>query len=103
MQTSREKAIEFAKSIPKPKVKGPQNNLDQQSSSSNQWGGNDTPGDLNGVIEEEAFDEYGNTLKGSEFNDLNYRHDHLQGEVDKIKKLFNWCNLCAKRLYISFV
>jgi len=45
---------------------------------------------MNGVIEEEAFDEYGNTLKGSEFNDLNYRHDHLQGEVDKIKRMFNW-------------
>jgi hypothetical protein len=40
----------------------------------NDGGGN---GDLNGVIEEEAFDEYGNTLKGSEFNDLNDRHENL--------------------------
>ena len=32
---------------------------------------------MNGIIEEEAFDEYGNTLKGSEFNDLNSRHDNL--------------------------
>jgi hypothetical protein len=42
----------------------------------------------NGVIEEEPFDEYGNTLKGSEMNDLNTRHDHLANEVDKIKRMF---------------
>jgi hypothetical protein len=39
------------------------------------------------VIEEEPFDEYGNTLKGSEMNDLNARHENLAGEVDKIKRM----------------
>jgi hypothetical protein len=40
------------------------------------------------VIEEEPFDEYGNTLKGSEMNDLNHRHDYLANEVDNIKRMF---------------
>ena len=44
---------------------------------------------MNGIIEEEPFDEYGNTLKGSEMNDLNGRHEYLANEVDKIKRLFN--------------
>ena len=43
---------------------------------------------MNGVIEEEPFDEYGNTLKGSEMNDLNNRHDYLANEVDSIKRMF---------------
>jgi len=60
-----------------------------QMDSQSQHAASENPGELHEVIEEEAFDEYGNTLKGSEFNDLNYRHDHLQSEVDKIKRLFN--------------
>ena len=45
---------------------------------------------MNGVIEEEPFDEYGNTLKGGEdLNDLNQRHENLANEVDKIKRMFN--------------
>ena len=81
-KTARDRALEFAKSIPKPKVKGAGGSLN---------GGNSENGgeDENGVIEEEAFDEYGNTLKGSDFNDLNVRHDLLQNEVDKIKRMIN--------------
>lgn len=45
--------------------------------------------DTNNVIEEEPFDEYGNTIKGSEMNDLNTRHEQLANEVDKIKMMFN--------------
>jgi hypothetical protein len=81
---ARERALEFAKSIPKPKIRPNESKA----------GGDLT--DINrsllmenGVIEEEPFDEYGNTLKGSELNDLNYRHDMLASEVDKMKKLFN--------------
>lgn len=41
------------------------------------------------MIEEEPFDEYGNTLKGDDLNDINNRHESLAYEVDKIKRLFN--------------
>jgi hypothetical protein len=43
---------------------------------------------INGVIEEEPYDEYGNTLKYSEMNDLNTRHDQLASEVDSIKRMY---------------
>ena len=45
-KTAREKALEFAKNVPKPRIK------------------NDVAGDLVN-IEEEPFDEYGNTIKGA--------------------------------------
>jgi hypothetical protein len=82
-KTARDRALEFAKSIPKPRVKGSGGSINGGNSSEN--GGEEE----NGVIEEEAFDEYGNTLKGSDFNDLNVRHDLLQNEVDKIKRMIN--------------
>ena len=45
---------------------------------------------MNGVIEEEPFDEYGNTIKfGADMNDLNQRHEQLASDVDHIKRLFN--------------
>jgi len=32
---------------------------------------------MNEVIEEEHYDEYGNTLKGSDIHEFNYRHDNM--------------------------
>ena len=86
-KTARDRALEFAKNIPKPKTKdrvGPGSLNGGQSEHTF-----DDYQDENGVIEEEAFDEYGNTIKGSDFNDLNVRHDMLQNEVDKIKRMIN--------------
>ena len=78
--------MEFAKSIPKPKAA----KVDGQNYRLSESGATDDHSMLmNGVIEEEPFDEYGNTLKGSEMNDLNGRHEYLANEVDKIKRLFN--------------
>ena len=87
-KTARDRALEFAKSIPKPKVKerGAAGGSLNGGQSENNF---DDYQDENGVIEEEAFDEYGNTIKGSDFNDLNVRHDMLQNEVDKIKRMIN--------------
>lgn len=55
-KTSRDRALEFAKSIPKPKVKGV-DNMQMQSSET------DLSMSMNEVIEEDHYDEYGNTLK----------------------------------------
>lgn len=68
--TAREKALEFAKNLPKPKPKTSKTDIISSSQSDNPYSNpqqfsqnsqylND---DLNG-IEEEPYDEYGNTLK----------------------------------------
>lgn len=83
-KTARDKALEFARNIPKPKAGA-------RMADGRHTGGDDISSimnDHNGVIEEEPFDEYGNTLKGSEMNDLNTRHEHLANEVDKLKRMF---------------
>lgn len=87
-KTARERALEFAKSIPKPKAA----KVDGQNYRLSDSGATDDVSNsmfMNGIIEEEPFDEYGNTLKGSEMNDLNGRHEYLANEVDKLKRLFN--------------
>ena len=43
----------------------------------------------NGIIEEEPYDEYGNTIKGNDMYDLNARHNELANEVDSIKRMFS--------------
>lgn len=77
-RTARDRALDFAKNIPKPKV----------GKSTDSVGGHSQQhyDHHPGVIEEEPFDEYGNTLKGSEMNDINARHDNLAHEVDRIKR-----------------
>ena len=77
-KTARERALEFAKSIPKPRGAGGSQKADKQSSE-----------EASNVIEEEPYDEYGNTIKFSDYNELNARHDSLLGEVDQIKRLFH--------------
>jgi hypothetical protein len=61
-KTSRDKAIEFARQVPKPRVK-----VENVYSQPSEYLMND---DLNG-IEEEPFDEYGNTLKEADLEQLN--------------------------------
>lgn len=84
-KTARDKALEFAKNIPKPKLAKAASS-DGQSVSGYSQGYQQQNQHDHGVIEEEPFDEYGNTLKGSEMNDLNARHDNLSNEVDRIKR-----------------
>ena len=85
-KNARERAIEFAKSIPKPKVKQGENNPMMMYRGGS--GGDHMMS--NGIIEEhneEGYDEYGNTLKG--YSELNDRHEMLGNEVDQIKRMFN--------------
>jgi len=46
------------------------------------YGGNDL-----GHIEEEPYDEYGNTLVGNELLELNKRHENYADELEKIKAM----------------
>ena len=79
-KTAREKAMEFAKSVPKPK-----NNVYSDFSRDEDGTPLGTPG--LGNIEEEAFDANGNTLTGNELNELNSKHEILADEIEKIKQM----------------
>ena len=45
--------------------------------------------DLNG-IEEEPFDEYGNTLKETDLAQLNQNHAAYASEIEEIKQMLSW-------------
>ena len=85
----RERALEFAKNVPKPRIRNglssESNQEDaktyQEQSQSNSKYLNP---DLNG-IEEEEYDQYGNTLLGNELLTLNQKHDNYSNEIEKIK------------------
>jgi len=65
-KTAREKALEFAKNVPKPKRRTEVSESEPNNNEINQ--------DL-GHIAEEDYDEYGNTLIGGDLAALNLKHD----------------------------
>ncbi len=67
-KTAREKALEFAKNVPKPKKKV--ENINGEDNNNNNNGNQD----LRNIIEED-FDENGNTLVGNELMELNLKHE----------------------------
>ncbi|CDW74030.1 UNKNOWN [Stylonychia lemnae] len=92
-KTARDKAIEFSKNVPKPKmrvqnddsssiIENPYQNAYSEQSQGSKYLNND----LNG-IEEEPYDEYGVTLKGEDLAQLNMKHDQYASELEKIKQL----------------
>ena len=78
-KTAREKALEFARNVPRPRVK-----TDIAETSNSQYGSEQYLVDR---IEEEPFDENGVTLKEADLEQLNARHDQYQSEIEKIKAM----------------
>lgn len=76
-KTAREKAAEFAKNVPKPKVKSSvtKENLANQKQYES---------DLDGVMED-IYGENSGTMGASELAELNKKHDAYQAELEKIK------------------
>ena len=96
-KSSRDKAIEFAKNIPRPRQRqfGNDGNeildydpLENQDSVSNSGLYNKQRINEDLVnIEEEPYDEYGNTIKENELLELNNKHKQYADEIEKIKQM----------------